>query len=146
MLTTLGDVDNRIFWTPSAIAALKAQADGEMSSALTEASAAWANGQLSSAVFLPFRDFVKTYQAFNGSTLWGSTAVTIEDYRAKLVDWRKRLSAAGVSFTTPEPRISTDGLLSSPTVKWALIIGGLLAGAYALSKVTDLGKLVKAAA
>jgi hypothetical protein len=142
------DVDSRLFWTPAAIEALRTQTDGEMSATLTEAVAGWSRGAISGTLFNPFRAFVADWQNYSANvgtlgTLWGSTAVTIEGYRTKLVDWRKQLSAAGIAFTTPDPRIS-DSFVSPTTMKWALAIAGVAVAAYAISKVTDLGKLVRA--
>lgn len=140
------------FYTPAAVRELRDQTDTEIMTASSDAVAAWAAGQIPSSAFLPFRTFVQEWQKYSAGVNWfdelfaSSTVCTINDFRTRLIDWRRKLGDVGVSFASPEPTLPPPSTSQFTTIaKWLAIAGITIAGAYVVGKSLDLiprGKVI----
>lgn len=141
--TNLAGDEDEFFMTPGGVRALKEAVDGEIMSVSADATTAWASGQLSSTTFLPFRAFVHEWTGYRDGvnwfdTLWQSTIARLYDFRRRLIDWRKVLESKSVALSSPTPRLPSSTM--APWMKWTIALAAIGVGAFALSKVVDVGK------
>jgi hypothetical protein len=82
------------------------------------------------------------------SRLWGAAADRTRDYGNKLNDWRAKFKSLGGHPTEPDviPKARRD---EPNAIQWnkvafgVLVVGGIAAGGYAVSKLTSFGSVFK---
>jgi hypothetical protein len=146
----LGEAGDPLIWWPGAIEDLVRQVDGEVDQLARAVSnerhrtGAAIIGNLTLDEFKAFYNEWKRYK--DGLGWWGKmTGATVDrtrNYRKRAMDWRDKFVGLGVStLVAPAPPAPKSGF---PWVKTAFVLGGIAVGAYAVSKLTDLGKLLPA--
>lgn len=146
--TSLGDAGDPLVWWPGAIEDLLRQVDGEVeelaravSNERHRSGAAVIDGLLLDE----FKAFYNEWKGFTRGLGWfgrmsGSTVARAKVYRSRASDWRRKLLSLGTTtIVAPAPPAPKTGF---PWVKGTFILAAVAVGAYAVSKVTDLGKLV----
>lgn len=130
----MGSTDPLV-WTPNAIASLRDQVDAEIQALARDVSAERArSGQdvIDNATLSSWKAFYTEWGAYRDSVgffwgLWGSTADRYKDFRARALDWRRRIQGAGARLSTPAPNVSPPSS-TSDLLKWGLVVaGGFLA-------------------
>lgn len=138
-----------LIWWPGAIEDLARQVDAQVESlARSVSDERKKTGQLviqdgSLAEFKAFYNEWKAHLAslWFGSYLTGATADRLKVYEQRALDWREFLLNKGSTTVaaSPAPPNPNAGF---PWMKTLFVLGGVAVGAYALSKVVDLGKLI----
>lgn len=148
-LAGLGDgaATSKLVWWPGDIRALAQQTDTEITSLSKDFDAAASEyGAISYDDLASFNTFYNEWRNYFDDEigifayLTGSTVGTLQTYRQRAEQWRKRLVAAGARTSTPElPDLPTNK--PSPwtsTLKWVSVAAIAVAAVYGVSKVVGV--------
>lgn len=145
-----GEEGDPLIWWPGAIEDLVRQTDGEIESLARAVDAERqksGRAVISDALYAEWRAFYNEWKAYRedlgfGSYLTGATVTRTRVYRDRSHDWRNTLLNQGTTTVVgPAPPTPKSGY---PWVKVVVILASIAVGAYAVSKVSDFGKLLKA--
>lgn len=148
MLEALREEGDPLIWWPGAIEDLVRQVDGEIEQLARSVSnevRQSGSSVISGALLDEFKAFYNEWKTYKKEVGWtglltGSTVDRVRLYRARAADWRAKLIAEGAStVVAPAPPASKTGF---PWMKSLFVLASVGVGAYAVSKLTDLGKLV----
>lgn len=137
-----------LVWTPNAITSLRDQVDAEIQALARDVSAERARtGQdvIDNATLSSWKAFYNEWAAYRDSVgwfwgLWGTTVDRYQDFRARALDWRRRMQGAGARFSTPAPNVAPPSA-APDLLKWGLVVAG---GYLAVRVASEAGILRRA--